>query len=385
MTLDEALASIWPKTGKSVEESIREGLLTYQDLRVAANRSPSEQVKAIAGTILPKYEDVYARTHAPKVNQTFLVNLPSVSLTLEEARATPWIAGQHKGEPMGFLVDKGSLALKDLVWAVESSFTTKAREAARVLLFVQLQTKVVTPERDGGAKVVQAGVSYSREKVDDIFTFSALVSGFGGGGLYVLSMLNWSKGSAALMWWITGVLLVAGVGYLFLRMKTVHSHNQGADEEDRVAARLATVLDPSWTILRNVRKKGIPGDLDIVLVGPGGVFALEVKKWKAELRIEGEKTFFACDGKRRGGYGNPVDQVRRGAKALYQYLASKGVKVPVEPILAVSVASLTLENPAVTVWRAEDAGQEAAWLPSSTRSEFDAAKVVALLDESGGK
>lgn len=385
MTLDESLAFIWPKTGKTVEESIREGTLTYQDLRVATYRSPNEQVKCVAATILPKYEDVYARTHVPKVNQTFLVNLPSVSMTVEEARATPWKGGQCSGEPMGRLLDQGKLSLKDLGWAVESNFSAKVREAARVLLFLQLQTRVVAPDRDGGAKVVQAGVSFAREKVDNIYTLSSIVVGFGGGGLYCLMMLAWNRASTNLLWWICGLLVAGGFGYLYFRMKVVHSHSQGADEEDRVAARLAAVLDPSWTILRNVRKKGIPGDLDIVLVGPGGVFALEVKKWKAELRIEGEKTFFACDGKRRGGYGNPVDQVRRGAKALHKFLASKGVKVPVEPILVVAVDNLTLENPAVTVWRAEDAGQEATWLPAGSRSEFDAAKVVALLDDSAGK
>ncbi len=68
---------------------------------------------------------------------------------------------------------------------------------------------------------------------------------------------------------------------------------------------------------------------------------------------------------------------------MYKLLAAKGIKVPVEPVLVVSVKDLAVSNPAVTVWRAEDAGQEAAWLPSSSRTSFDAAKVVAVLDDSG--
>lgn len=385
MTLDEALASLWPKTGKSVEESIREGALTYQDLRVAANRSPEEQVKRIAATILPRYEEVYARTHAPKVNQTFLVNLPAVSMTVEEARATPWKGAQHAGESMGSLLDQGKLGLKDLGWAVESNYSAKVREAARVLMFLLLQTRVVAPEREGGAKVVQAGASFSKEKVDNIIAAVWFLWAFGAGGASALAVLLMLKIPLWTLMWCFVSICFMSLPYLLFHIRSIRSHNQGADEEDRVAARLAASLDSSWTILRNVRRKGIPGDLDIVLVGPGGVFALEVKKWKAELRIEAEKTFFACDGKRRGGYGNPVDQVRRGAKALYKFLESKGVNVPVTPILVVSVDKLTLQNPAVTVWRGEDAGQEATWLPTKARSEFDAAKVVALLDDSGGK
>jgi hypothetical protein len=285
---------------------------------------------------------------------------------------------------MGVLLDQGKLVLKDLGWAVEANFSAKVREAARVLLFVQLQTKVTTPERDGGAKVVQAGLSYSREKVDNIFTISTILLAYGMGGLYVLTMKALGYWHSVTLWSVCGIAALGGLGYLYFRMKAIRTHNQGADEEDRVAAPLAAVLDPSWTILRNVRGKGIPGDLDIVLVGPGGVFALEVKKWNAELRIEGEKAFFACDGKRRGGYGNPVVQVRQGAKALHILLAAKGLKVPVEPVLVVSADELVVSNPAVTVWRAEDAGQEAAWLPAATRSDFDPVKVVSLLDDSAG-
>lgn len=149
MTLDEALAFTWPKTGQSIEESIRDGVLTYQDLRVAANRSPEEQVKRAAATILPRYEEVYARTHPAKVNQTFLGNLPSVSMTVEEARATPWKGGQCSGEPMGILLDQGKLSMKDLGWAIESNYSSRVREAARILSFLHLQTKVVAPEREG--------------------------------------------------------------------------------------------------------------------------------------------------------------------------------------------------------------------------------------------
>lgn len=385
MTLDEALGSVWCETGKTVEELLRTGKLTYQSLRVTANRSESEQEKVVAGTVWKNFEEAYARINPTRINQTFLVNLPNVGLSLEEASATPWKGSQHSGEPMGKLVDQGLLSMRDLCWAIESSYVPRVREAARVLMFQLLQTRFEAPAKNGSAKVIQAGMSYSKEKVNNIYSFGAVLAGFGGGSLWALSCLLWVRTPTILLWAIGLITLIGSLASLFIRLKTIRAHNQGADEEDRVAARLAASLDVSWTILRNVRKKGIAGDIDIVLVGPGGVFAIEVKRWKTELRIEGAKAFFSCDGKRKGGYGDPVAQARNNARSLYGYLLSQGLKVPVDPVLVVAVDRLDLASPAITVWDAADVAQEAAWLPRTSRLSFDAAKVVALLEESGGK
>lgn len=385
MTLDEALGSTWRTTGKTVEELLRAGKLTYQDLRVAANRSEDEREKQIAGAVWKNYEAAHARIHPTRVNQTFLVNLPNVGLSLEEAHATPWKGAQHSGEPMGKLVDQGKLSMRDLSWAVESNFVPRVREAARVLLFQMLQTRFEAPAKNGVPKVIQAGASYSREKVADITSLALGLYAFGAGGMAFVGILAVLKISVWTLLYIFGAICAASVPYMWMRMKSIHAHNRGVFEEDRVAARLAASLDGSWTILRNVRKKGIGGDIDIVLVGPGGVYALEVKNWNVDLRIEGSRSFVAMGGKRKGGYGDPILQARNNARSLQKVLAGRGIQVPVVPVLVVAVENLELVSPEIAVWNSEDVPQEASWLPTNTRSAFDAAKVVALLEVEGGK
>jgi hypothetical protein len=60
----------------------------------------------------------------------------------------------------------------------------------------------------------------------------------------------------------------------------------GQEGERRVAARLAAVLDDTWTLVcgyRNVR-----GEIDQILVGPGGMLALEIKAINGVVHCDGD-------------------------------------------------------------------------------------------------
>lgn len=57
----------------------------------------------------------------------------------------------------------------------------------------------------------------------------------------------------------------------------------GLEGEQRVADLLSAALDDRWTLLSSVVVEGLPGDIDHVLVGPAGIFAIEVKHWSGWL------------------------------------------------------------------------------------------------------
>jgi hypothetical protein len=381
MTLEDALISHWNGSKTKIEDLLRSGDLTFKELRIAANRSEDPHQRAIAKAVWTDYELAHARVFPQSSSQTFLTGLPDVKLTLEQAQSTPWKGATRSGEAMGRLRDEGILSLKDLAWAVESNYDLKVREAARVLLFHQLQAPVSEPESEGAAKVLKGGPSFSREKVDNTYTVGAIALGMGVGGMLALVYHRWLGASEVQMFWIFGILMVAIVPWLLMMRRTLEDHLRGADEEDLVSARFSATLDSSWIIVRNVQKKGIKGDIDLVLVGPGGVYAVEVKKWNADLRIEGDTTYFACERRRRGGYGNPVHQARKNAKALSRFLGSKGLKIPVTPVLVVSVPRLELASPSLAVWKSEDIAQEVTWLPATAKTTVVVERIAAVLEK----
>lgn len=86
--------------------------------------------------------------------------------------------------------------------------------------------------------------------------------------------------------------------------------SQPTDEEERLAAgavgerlvadALGQVLDDRWTLVRGYRNRR--GEIDQVLLGPRGVFAIEVKNHNATIDCHGDQWWSAKYDK----YGNPV-------------------------------------------------------------------------------
>jgi Nuclease-related domain len=76
----------------------------------------------------------------------------------------------------------------------------------------------------------------------------------------------------------------------------------GIAGERRVAAKLGAVLDDDWTLLHGYRNRR--GEIDHLLLGPAGLFAIEVKNLNATVHVDGDR--WRAD--KYDNYGNLVEQ-----------------------------------------------------------------------------
>lgn len=119
-----------------------------------------------------------------------------------------------------------------------------------------------------------------------------------------------------------------------------------------------SVLDDAWIMLRGYRNRR--GETDHVLVGPGGVWAVEVKRRRIRLHVVGERWWY----EKFDSYGNLVDkglavdgggrswarQVTDVAADLGEWLARNDLHVPVRTAVMIMHDRAVLgrlENPTV--------------------------------------
>jgi hypothetical protein len=76
----------------------------------------------------------------------------------------------------------------------------------------------------------------------------------------------------------------------------------GIAGEQQVAVELGRALDDDWTLLRGYRNRR--GEIDHLLVGPKGLFAIEVKNLNATVHVDGDR--WRAD--KYDNYGNLVEQ-----------------------------------------------------------------------------
>lgn len=101
----------------------------------------------------------------------------------------------------------------------------------------------------------------------------------------------------------------------------------GLEGERQVAELLAATLDDQWTLISGVVPKGLPGDIDHVLVGPAGVFAIEVKHWAGRIYYDHVSNLWQRSNARESTperVKDPTYLVKMGAQILSRAL---GVKV----------------------------------------------------------
>jgi hypothetical protein len=115
----------------------------------------------------------------------------------------------------------------------------------------------------------------------------------------------------------------------------------GIAGEELVAVELGRALDDHWTLLRGYRNRR--GEIDHLLLGPRGLFAIEVKNLNATVHIDGDR--WQAD--KYDNYGNLVEQRpiadRKGrspsmqlnepADALERFLHERGQPVTVHRVV----------------------------------------------------
>jgi hypothetical protein len=118
----------------------------------------------------------------------------------------------------------------------------------------------------------------------------------------------------------------------------------GIAGEQLVAAELGRALADDWTLLRGYRNRR--GEIDHLLVGPRGLFAIEVKNINATVYIDGER--WRAD--KYDNYGNlveqrpiadrrgrsPSEQLNEPAAELERFLRERGQRVTVQRMVVLT-------------------------------------------------
>ena len=280
---------------------------------------------------------------------------------------------------MGKLVESQHLSLKDLGYAIETAWDEKVRQAAIALMLVRLGQVVKEPAPSAGfVHVISGGRSYSQRRQFQLALLEGLI--FGGVitiGLVVsvLSLINGFKPNpqgkpltevvstpSGIVVLVIAVILFAFIGWLINFIfdqitkrieKQIEEHRHGEEGEEKAVQLIVQALDGNWRLFRNILLPGRnKGDLDLVLVGPPGVWSLEVKNWHGEYRNIGESWEYRRGKKWKTASGNPSRQAVNNATRLGNFFKADNLKIFVNAavVWANEENPVQVENPSTAVW-----------------------------------
>jgi hypothetical protein len=389
MTLEEARSVLWLRNNRRpLGELLDEGFLNQRRLEWAAAKAYDPKLKQAAAVLLDWMKRTSSAPQKPPVPSSPRAEpLPTVDagITIDQARATLWPFKPFKNQPMGALVDTRQVTLKDLAYAIENAWDERVRQAAILLMAVRLnQTVKEPPPFAGPLRVVSGGRSYAERRQ----LFLSVIQGFIFGAVLSPPVLY-------LIWWIirlptlppgkplaeivaspAGVFALVMVialggglvwlsGYLFDLVLSklgnrIDNYRKGQEGEDQVVEVMRQNLDGNWTLFRNVTLPGRnKADIDAVLVGPSGVWALEIKMLTGEYRNIGEHWEVRA-GKWKLLKSSPSRQAHDNAVRLSNFFKADGLTQWVTAVVvwANRESPLSVENPMVAVWTLDRLSEE---------------------------
>lgn len=130
---------------------------------------------------------------------------------------------------------------------------------------------------------------------------------------------------------------------------------KGLEGERYVLDRILANLDACWVVFTNLEVFVREGDIDIVLVGPGGILAVEVKTFSRDLYVIHDD-WLLFEGDIPEPYSGASRQARENAFKLQLYLEDNGFNAMlVSPIVVVaSDSDVTVFDSEVEVWCKKD-------------------------------
>jgi hypothetical protein len=406
MDINEARSVLWIRPNRRpLGELMDEGLLSKGQLEWAVTHAYNPKLQEAAKIVLQQISKGDSKgVGAKKTAQPDLQKL-DMPITVDQARSTVWPLPPYKGEPMGPLVDEKKLSLKDLGYAVENAWKQNVRNAALVLSAIRMRQIVKEPQPSKGyINVFTKGRSFSTRKVLQITQTRGLVFGFVLGAALVIlfsivfgrnrpessltigEVLSSPSGVAALI--IIFALLVGVTMFLlFIVDRTVKElddlsglFQKGAEGEERVADIIKRSLNGDWSLFRNLIIPGQKGgDMDAVLVGPNGVWNLEIKALSGKFKNTGELWQCLERKKWKTVKRNPSTQSRNNSLRLKNLLKADHLSVFIHPVVvwANPESPLKVENPSVPVWTLgrleEELGniQEEGSIPDADRKKIN--------------
>ena len=146
-----------------------------------------------------------------------------------------------------------------------------------------------------------------------------------------------------------GAVAAGGVALVFLltyleRPQTIEAWRIGAAGERMTARHLGRLADHGFITLNDRKVPGYAGNLDHIVIGPTGVWAVETKNLRGKVVIDGES--LRIGGRRQDKI---VDQVYREAGAIRAALATvlPDRDLPVTPIICLHRGELPFFNKTV--------------------------------------
>jgi hypothetical protein len=171
--------------------------------------------------------------------------------------------------------------------------------------------------------------------------------------------------------WLRLALAVSGAKrearrkHLFSALPTAREQaiRAGRNAERRVADQLNEALDDEWILLRGYCNSR--GEIDALLLGPRGLFAIEEKYRSVRVFIRGDEWIAQQIGKRGQSFGarfpirdgkgrSPSEQVKEPTAELSRWLSTNKRGTPITPVVLLSHPGArigTLEHPTVRVER----------------------------------
>jgi len=379
MNLEEARKILWLKNNRRpIGELLDEGYLTPSKLEWAAEKAYDPAINQAAKVILESLKEPVSLSKNNVEAQPPDSSL-EIGITLEKARTILWPFAPYKGQPMGNLVDSQQLSLKDLGYAIETAWDEKVRQAATALALVRLEQVVKEPIPSAGfVHVISGGRSFSQRRQFQFALLEGLIFGIffsivlalsGAWTIYSLKPHPAGKPLNEIVSTPTGIIalvivliLLTFFGWLINFIpdqitkridKKIDEHRRGEEGEEKAIQLIVQALDGNWRLFRNILIPGRnKGDLDLVLVGPPGVWSLEVKNWHGEYRNIGENWEYRHGKKWKAASANPSRQAVNNAARLGNFLKADNLKVFVNPavVWANEENSVSVENPSVAVW-----------------------------------
>ncbi len=197
------------------------------------------------------------------------------------------------------------------------------------------------------------------------------------------------------------LLAWAGLIILYMLWTKPDAHLSGAEGED-LALGIPSALPGSLATLHQdyivFNQLQIPAgrsyrELDYVVVGPNGIFVVEVKHYRGEIRgAEFDRTWLQRKRSRAGYFytqelRNPVTQIKGGIYALRRHLATHGIRNWIEGIVVFTHPECTLmadksSVPILTLAELADYIRDfhPKWAPRKLDTTVEALKELAKVD-----
>ncbi len=390
MNLEEARKVLWLRNySKTMGELLNEGYLTIPRLEWAAQKAYDPRLKEAAKVILEAVGSTRSTTQ-PNTKQKPL-EVPSqvasfpIGITMDKARTTPWPYPPYKGQTMGSLVESKQLSLKDLGYAIEHAWEEKVKQSAIALSLARLNQVIKEPVPAAGNLHVDSGSNYMGQQIYRLTFLQGIISGviLAISLTYSISLIIRSNRQPSgktlsellstpndVVLLLLGLAFIAGCIWLFFFIvdffnkkldKKINAYYLGQEGEERVVQLICQELDGLWHLFRNVTLPGREkNDLDIVLIGPPGVWILEVKNLSGEYRNNGESWEYRHKSKWKPARISPSKQAFHNALRFANFLAADNLKVFVNPavVWANQYSPLHVENPSIAVWHYERLSDE---------------------------